>query len=236
MNKRLVYTAVIEHKHGQNTYVALTEKQRDAEIVEFCRDWAEHEGIDIVGLNIADAITTYFNQSQEEYLWRDHIYVDDFFTTLEMEAALCVWEWINEITVIPAVPDPEWMGYRENIGSVELRHESMKIGRWCLAVYEHLPEWYCASGAYDWEIIPAIFGELTPAEPYPADHKAVAQHLITKPSAIVEWTRGFEFRLKHDYGLQLNDVVVGDWLDPLLDPEEQAKAYAEKFNLERISR
>lgn len=84
------------------------------------------------------------------------------FSLLEMEAALCVWEWINERTDtrIPMADDASVTSWRDAIGTVEARHASYKIGRYCLKIFELGKEiagpdaW--DGGAYDWEVIPAI--------------------------------------------------------------------------------
>ncbi|EFO30117.1 hypothetical protein TRICHSKD4_3692 [Roseibium sp. TrichSKD4] len=82
------------------------------------------------------------------------------YTTLEMEAALCVWEWINEVTLLDhETKSPEWITLRENLGSIELRHKSMDLGKWCLKVFD-----ICTKDdqdifeghPYDFEVIPAI--------------------------------------------------------------------------------
>jgi hypothetical protein len=82
------------------------------------------------------------------------------YTHLEMEAALCVWECINDWTL----PDmrtkrADWIELREGVGSVEMRHQSIVLGKWCLQVYEictkHDPDFFDGV-AYDWEVIPMI--------------------------------------------------------------------------------
>lgn len=76
-----------------------------------------------------------------------HVYRQDMsvevplvYSHLQMEAALCVWEWLNEITVVPkrGKANQTWLKYREDIGSVELRHYSIDIGLWALKVYDLL--------------------------------------------------------------------------------------------------
>lgn len=83
------------------------------------------------------------------------------FTYLEMEAALCVWECLNDWTL----PDShetarqDWIEVREGIGSAELRHQSIALGQWLLKVYD-----ICVAGdphifesmSYDWEVVPMI--------------------------------------------------------------------------------
>ncbi|UYZ08579.1 hypothetical protein CFBP5507_06140 [Agrobacterium salinitolerans] len=76
------------------------------------------------------------------------------FTFLEMEAALCVWEWMLDAG---AKTVERW---RDTIGTKEARHSSYSIGRYCLKIFDLGKEiggplaW--DGGAYDWEVIPAI--------------------------------------------------------------------------------
>lgn len=84
------------------------------------------------------------------------------FSFLEMEAALCVWEWIIEqgLDTTGNAFARSVVAWREAVGTVEARHASYEIGRYCLAVYEKGKELAGpeAWGAipYDWEVIPAI--------------------------------------------------------------------------------
>lgn len=82
----------------------------------------------------------------------------DTYSTLEMEAALCVWEDINERTLLDKTSTHAGMvAARENWGSCEMRHASMAIGRWCLSVYDAAGGSDTFDGwAYDWEVIPAM--------------------------------------------------------------------------------
>lgn len=94
------------------------------------------------------------------------------YTHLEMEAALCVWECINEWTVNAGdgQGDMAWQELREGVGSVDLRHASMPLGQWCLKVYD-----LCTANdsaffegvSYDWDVIPLILGHCRDAEGAP---------------------------------------------------------------------
>lgn len=87
----------------------------------------------------------------------NHIRHMPLYSNLEMEAALCVWEFMEAASDhdhklrIEALAD-----LRDRIGSAELRHASIAIGRYCLKVYDLIPEDDRQGHAYDWEIIPAI--------------------------------------------------------------------------------
>lgn len=97
------------------------------------------------------------------------------FDYLEVEAALCVWEWINDVTLGLGGHNtsPEWIKLREEIGSGELRHQSIALGQWCLAVYDicvkHDPEFFDGI-AYDWEVIPMIMAHARDDDGTPVIH------------------------------------------------------------------
>jgi hypothetical protein len=83
------------------------------------------------------------------------------FSYLEVEAALCVWECINDWTlgVGGATTRNDWEALRKNTGSAELRHWSIELGQWALQVYDictkHDRDFFDGI-AYDWEVIPMI--------------------------------------------------------------------------------
>ncbi len=84
------------------------------------------------------------------------------FTYLDMEAALCVWECLNDWTLLDSnMSRPEWVELRDNIGSVEMRHQSIALGQWCLAIYDACksvtPDIFDMI-SYDWDVIPMILG------------------------------------------------------------------------------
>lgn len=97
------------------------------------------------------------------------------FTYLEMEAALCVWECINDWTVNADKQDEGWTALRQSVGSVEMRHASIPLGVWCLAVFD-----LCTKDdrdffdgiAYDWEVIPMILDHCRDAEGAPVIEQA----------------------------------------------------------------
>jgi hypothetical protein len=118
-----------------------------------------------------------------------HIRSMPIHSHLEMEAALCVWEFMEAASNhdhrlrIEALAD-----LRDRIGSAELRHASIAIGRYCLRVYDLIPQEARQGHAYDWEIIPAIvstidFPSLEPKLP-PAEAAArVIAQLQAPPPA-----------------------------------------------------
>ena len=85
------------------------------------------------------------------------------FTYHEVEAALCVWEWINAVTDPRHKPSAHEAGvgaWRENVGTVEARHASYDLARYVLRVFAAGKaingEEAWGGWAYDWEVIPAI--------------------------------------------------------------------------------
>ena len=97
------------------------------------------------------------------------------YTAIEVEAALCVWECLNEWTLgneeeikklkqqaTPHSHDAirlEWIGMREETGSGEMRSQSIVLGQWCLEVYDILTkddEEFFSWWSYDWEVIPIM--------------------------------------------------------------------------------
>lgn len=104
------------------------------------------------------------------------------FTQLEMESALCVWEWMLDAG---AVPVQRW---REAIGTVMARQAAFEIGRYCIEIYElgrtiAGPEaWDGVS--YDWDIVPAICATIHYSEQgfhyFHDDSAEIAKHVLDK--------------------------------------------------------
>jgi hypothetical protein len=79
------------------------------------------------------------------------------YSHLQVEAALCIWEEIIERTAKRRDSEhAALIAYRKNCGTGALRHESITLAAYCLAVYDLLPEHARDGYPYDWEIIPAI--------------------------------------------------------------------------------
>jgi hypothetical protein len=129
------------------------------------------------------------------------------FNHLEMEAALCVWECLNEWTL--GTEDEiesmrvncddehshtairlEWIEMRENCGSGEMRSQSILLGKWCLEIYnlltKHDPEFF-DYWSYDWEVIPAMLTHAVckdgKASMYRGDYVYMGGELIDPSSA-----------------------------------------------------
>lgn len=100
------------------------------------------------------------------------------FTPLELEAALCVWEWIDSHSVgLTDDVRADVLSLRQAIGAVEFRSRCGDIGRYCLKVYDHIPESAHEGHAWDWEIIPAILETFdwarTTTPPHPPEQCAL---------------------------------------------------------------
>lgn len=100
------------------------------------------------------------------------------FTSLEMEAALCVWEEILTYRMQAWERDPENKNFKpdlpplsawhkalddayEGVGSSAMRFVSIAAGKIVLAVHDHMTDLgYELVGAYDWEFVPAVVAVL----------------------------------------------------------------------------
>jgi hypothetical protein len=76
----------------------------------------------------------------------------DSYTTLQMEAALCAWEWMCENRDHAMLKK-----YFEDMGSAAMRHCSMQAGDIARRVYAHMQgQGYGYADAYDWEFVPGV--------------------------------------------------------------------------------
>lgn len=75
-----------------------------------------------------------------------------------VEAALCVWEWVNECSLDAHKPEHEHLcRYRREHGTVEMRHVCIGLADYCLNVYDLLPD-IRDCFTFDWHIVPEIVG------------------------------------------------------------------------------
>ena len=76
----------------------------------------------------------------------------DSYTTLQMEAALCAWEWMCENRDHAMLKK-----YFDDMGSAAMRHCSMQAGDIALRVHDHMSSrGYGYADAYDWEFVPGV--------------------------------------------------------------------------------
>jgi hypothetical protein len=124
------------------------------------------------------------------------------YTHLEMEAGLCVWECLIEWTLHPEISqhNKDWVELREGIGSVELRHQSIVLGKWCLKIYDictkHDRDFF-AGVAYDWEVIPMILDYARDSEGFPV----IYDHALPSPEKTASLVA-----MRHAYDEYLNEL------------------------------
>src|SRR5262249_40857739 len=102
---------------------------------------------------------------------------------LQVEAALCIWEnWIDRKMRTPTNErDTAFHNYWEHCGTVTIRHLSIDLADYCLAVYDALPDEEKYGRPYDWEIIPAILETIDWAiGPYVRLPAAEATAIVTR--------------------------------------------------------
>lgn len=110
--------------------------------------------------------------------------MSDTYTCLQVEAALCLWEWIDACTMSRSDEHQQLRAYRDQHGTSAMRHECIGLASYCLEVYDLLPAEARDCRPYDWEIIPAIASTINwtvspPARMVPADAARVAAGLLT---------------------------------------------------------
>lgn len=129
----------------------------------------------------------------------------DSYSHLEVEAALCVWEYLNDVTLLDqSRQDPQWVELREDVGSVALRHASIEIGKWALKVYDvctrHDPSFFDGL-AYDWEVIPAMVDRCRGLDGRPAIHEGCFPSIEATASHVALWA------VKEDYLRHVNHAA-----------------------------
>lgn len=125
------------------------------------------------------------------------------FSPLEMEAALCAWEWMLESR------DKEPLdSHFKGLGYAAMRHCSIQAGSIALAVYEEMEQQdYEFEDAYDWEFVPSVICRLDWAAltednqyngaPYWPDIPALlAGFLAANPTSFTKRDRNAEWRAK----------------------------------------
>lgn len=77
---------------------------------------------------------------------------------LAMEAALCVWEDMNERRVRPPEQNQSMIRLWEEFGTVHMRSLSPAIASWIVEAYEFIEPDSLDMSPYDWEIVPTFVG------------------------------------------------------------------------------
>lgn len=155
------------------------------------------------------------------------------YTALELEAALCVWECINDWTLIDGTKRDDWVALREALGTGELRYQSSVLGKWCLAVYDRCKaqdENVFDGLAYDWEVIPSILalcrkdqGPVIYADAFP-EVEPVAVLVLAKFQS-EQWRAACKQQAVKQWGYA--DLI--DDLGDLVQAAQQAGADAAEF-------
>jgi len=168
------------------------------------------------------------------------------YTHLEMEAALCVWEEINERTLLSkAGRYPELNKLREDWGSPTLRHASIHFGRFCLQVYDLLTEQQRDNLVYDWEFIPAVLDHIDwtqPGEPGEFEFKQPQEVVDSMKAgwAFNVWLQHANSWLKHGWSIDFAEAGASTedmrrFFDenPERTGKEMAEWWADKYDLDR---
>ncbi|MBU0801367.1 MAG: hypothetical protein KKA05_10270 [Alphaproteobacteria bacterium] len=81
--------------------------------------------------------------------------------TLRTEAALCIWEWMQENRDGPSPASRAIEARWQRLGTVEMRHAAIQLAPWVLAVWDALDDDTRDSLApYDWEGVPRILAHV----------------------------------------------------------------------------
>ncbi|THK34008.1 hypothetical protein EHS39_33060 [Ensifer sp. MPMI2T] len=80
----------------------------------------------------------------------------DQFNTIQIEAALCAWEWMCENREHDLLKE-----FFDRLGSSGMRHCSMQAGDIAARVHDHVTaQGYEFINAYDWEFVPEVLRRL----------------------------------------------------------------------------
>jgi hypothetical protein len=100
------------------------------------------------------------------------------YSHLAVEASLCLWEAINELTLTRrnVAKAADLRAARESFGTNELRQWCIHHGQWASDVWHALPEDDRDMMSFDWEFCPAIILDCVAWSPYqlPTAHSVEA--------------------------------------------------------------
>lgn len=158
------------------------------------------------------------------------------YTTGDVEAALCVWEWVLDRTLITTEDShPALNEYRETYGTAQLRSDCVDIGVWVDKVYNLLDEDTKDRHCFDWDVVPEIMEHVTFGAPLP-EPETIA------PLVAKQLLRNIWMALVNQYARE-----AYCWQDALDDkdranasfergetPVEFVTALAEKFDLDQL--
>lgn len=113
---------------------------------------------------------------------------DKVYSYLDMEAALCIYEWLIEDVLPLDSKHPNakaWQTYCDSVGSTVLRYNTAaEYAPWVLRVYDaalEIDPYAWENYFYDWEIVPEIMSkvEFIPEPMMSSDYDAVARSVLT---------------------------------------------------------
>lgn len=170
------------------------------------------------------------------------------FSDLDMEAALCAWEYMIEQRDSPA-----FKHLFDSHGTGAMRHAAIHAGAIALSVYSHMEARHITfDDAYDYTFVPAVIDRLDwimliehrlyAGQPYEPDPKAIFDQILDAMPAefhekdpAEEWTRRARAAAKH---LWSYPDLISDHADAANraraageSPEAFAKALGEDLDL-----
>lgn len=178
------------------------------------------------------------------------------FTCLQMEAALCAWEWMCENRDHELLKE-----YFEGLGSSAMRHCAMQAGDIALLVHSHMGvRGYEFADAYDWEFVPGVLVRLDWAkltddnqysgDPYKPDIHAIFCAMVSADLAANTDPQRRSFQKKDDTAIWITKAraeaekqwgygdLISDHPEKVTaamerdeDPAEFIKWLGEKYNL-----
>lgn len=158
------------------------------------------------------------------------------YTPLEVEAALCVWEWMIDRA------DKELKDFFEGHGWGCMRLLATDLGRWCQQVYLKAEETFEFDVCFDWELVPSMMQMIdfdvaiesqysTGPEVFPDVDESAAKLIAAYRPGQWRYHAASHARLK--YAVDLSDLGIDE---PILDEDPTAcvNRLAEKYGLEAI--
>jgi hypothetical protein len=170
--------------------------------------------------------------------------VPDAMHTRSVETALCIWEWINDVTLNDdGRQRKDWCDLRENVGSMEMRWQCMDLAKWADQVFDLCikvnPDIF-DSMSFDWEVVPRIMGyamcDGAPAiypdglpSPNETADKIISQILrdwwFADAKAFAEFEHGYPEMLEEGVHFFEQEMLAGTM------PQNAVRRYAEAYDL-----
>ncbi|WP_378952140.1 hypothetical protein [Mesorhizobium sp. ANAO-SY3R2] len=179
-----------------------------------------------------------------------------FYTPLEMEAALCAWEFLLDHENLPEEKRvPAIAGAFGSMGYAAMRHVSMQAGAIALAVHDHMEtnDYEHDGGSYDWDFVPSVLVKLDwlhlvqdnqySGEPYRPDIPTLFELVladlgdqITKRDRAAEWMAKARRECHKQWGyaelIDDHEERTRVAFEAKQDPAEFVRLLGEKYDLE----